>query len=346
MEVEESSSSTGPVPVGEKDSAPRHLAALAQLDSPVSVPIERLLPADSPRLDGENEAHTRVLAESEADLPPILVHRATMRVIDGMHRLCAAALRGQDTIQVQFFDGPTEAVFVLAVEANIAHGLPLSLRDREAAAARILTQFPEWSDRAAAEASGLSARTVSAIRRRTDSGVPRLTARVGRDGRVRPLNNADGRRTAGEFIAANPTASLREIARDAGISLATARDVRARVQRGEDPILPTQRRADPTPVPSRLSRVRDLGSPTRPSFGRMRTILANLQRDPSLRFSESGRALLRWLDSRVNDIEAWNELIEAAPVHTSYLLIEFAQCYAGGWQAAADRLKSRLDAAG
>ncbi|MFC7729983.1 hypothetical protein [Actinomadura keratinilytica] len=69
-------------------------------------------------------------------LPPILVHRRTMRVVDGMHRLRAARLQGRCEIGVRFVDGPDADVFVAAVRANIGHGLPLSLADREAAAAR------------------------------------------------------------------------------------------------------------------------------------------------------------------------------------------------------------------
>src|SRR5262245_43617336 len=72
---------------------------------PEMVPLRQLLPADSPRLVGEDAKHIRVLAESEAVLPPILVHRATMRVVDGMHRVGAARLRGREAIEVRFFDG-------------------------------------------------------------------------------------------------------------------------------------------------------------------------------------------------------------------------------------------------
>ena len=64
-------------------------------EEPVVVPVELLRHADSPRLDGESPDHIRTLAESGSDLPPILVHRETMRVIDGMHRLRAAILNGQ-----------------------------------------------------------------------------------------------------------------------------------------------------------------------------------------------------------------------------------------------------------
>jgi hypothetical protein len=67
---------------------------------PESVPILRLAPADSPRLLGEDAEHVRMLADAGTDLPPILVHRRTPRVIDGMHRLRAAHLRGDTHIAV------------------------------------------------------------------------------------------------------------------------------------------------------------------------------------------------------------------------------------------------------
>jgi len=67
---------------------------------PDLLPVERvavdlLVSSDSPRLVGESVDHIRMLAESGTDLPPILVHRPTMRVIDGMHRLRATTLRGE-----------------------------------------------------------------------------------------------------------------------------------------------------------------------------------------------------------------------------------------------------------
>lgn len=326
------------------EGASRHLVALRKLGPPTRVPIDRVLAADSPRLDGEDEGHARVLAQSGSELPPILVHRATMRVIDGMHRLRAMTLRGEGTIDVQFFDGPEDAVFVLAVEANIAHGLPLSLRDREAAATRMLTEHPRWSDRIIARASGLSAKTVGAIRRLSAAEFPQMNARLGRDGRVRPLDNGDRRQRAGEFIAANPNASLREIARQAGIAPSTARDVRARMLRGDDPILPSQQRKNP---PAVLSVARHHDGPQ--MVGPARTsssILAELRSDPSLRFSDSGRTLLRWLDARTDEIHAWNRLVGPMPDHCSFLLAEFARCSADDWMAAAERLRSRVDATG
>ena len=208
----------------------------------VSVPVLRLRPADSPRLNGEDKAHIARLAETETLLPPILVDKRTMRVIDGMHRLMAASLQGRETIDVVFFDGSEADIFLHAVQENIAHGLPLSQADRRAAAERIIASHPHMSDRAIGHTVGLAAKTVATVRKRSSQGVPQSDARVGRDGKVRPLNSGEGRRRAAELLAQQPEASLRDVARAAGISPATVLDVRKRLERGE-PAVPERRPA-------------------------------------------------------------------------------------------------------
>ena len=139
-------------------------AWLASESPIVQVPVASLVRGDSPRLEGESKAHAAQMVDA-ADMPPIIVHQPTMQVIDGMHRLIAAPRGHQDTIAVRFFDGTTEEAFVLAVAANITHGLPLTRKDRKAAAARILDMFPDWSDRTIAATAGLSHHTVAVIRR-------------------------------------------------------------------------------------------------------------------------------------------------------------------------------------
>src|SRR5262249_27812124 len=145
---------------------------------------------DSPRLEGEDIEHARTLAAIDNELPPILVHRPSMRVIDGMHRLTAAIMRGAETIDVRFFDGSERDAFVLAVQANIRHGRPLSLAHGSAAAERIMPSHPAWSDRAIATAAGLGTRHVADIRRKLeDAGVGEAAKhRMGRDGRLRPVD--------------------------------------------------------------------------------------------------------------------------------------------------------------
>jgi ParB-like chromosome segregation protein Spo0J len=305
-----------------------------------AVPLHTLRPADSPRRLGEDAEHIRVLTESDRALPPILVHQPTMRVIDGMHRLAAARLRGQDTIDVVFFDGNDDDAFVMAVRANITHGLPLSYADREAAVARIVATHSAWSDRAIAEATGLAPRTVAALRGRVTQHPP-SESRIGRDGRVRPLDSTDGRMAASRLIAAHPDASLRELARAAGISPATVRDVRARIERGEDPVPPRRPRADratPRPVG---------GEPAQPDVERLsvqerNAILQSLERDPSLRFAESGNRVLRWLARRLITQEEWGDVAATIPPHSVYVLARLARRCAAEWLAFARALEQRF----
>ncbi|GGL05141.1 hypothetical protein Sme01_64060 [Sphaerisporangium melleum] len=308
--------------------------------------IGSLSPGDSPRLSGEDTEHTRLLAESGEDLPPILVHRATLKVIDGVHRLRAAVLRGEEKIKVRFFDGDEEAAFVMAVEANTAHGLPLSLADREAAAARIVASHPQWSDRAIAAVTGLSAKTVDTIRRSAAPLVPQPLSRIGRDGRVRPLNSAEGRRRACELFTVRPDASLRTVAEQAGISLGTARDVRNRMMRGEDPIPPQQRardeRREPTDAERRLRRVSAAATRTdRPKDPA--TILHLLQRDPSVRFTDSGRTLLRWLNDQTAGVRDWESLSGAMPSHCAFMIADLACAVAEEWLEFAEHVRRRAE---
>ncbi|MHA4950627.1 ParB/RepB/Spo0J family partition protein [Micromonospora sp. SD19] len=279
------------------------------------------------------------------------MHRATMRVVDGAHRLRAAVLRGEETIAVEFFDGDEREVFVAAVRANVGHGLPLTLADREAAAARIIASHPHHSDRAIAEISGLAAKTVAAIRRRSGVGKQQVTARIGRDGRVRPLSSAEARRVASETIARHPQASLRAVARLVGLSPATVRDVRDRLGRGDDPVPPGQRDESRGQPPGRRhtgSERRRPGAENRvgrPGGGAGRdraTLLRNLNRDPSLRFSESGRHVLRWIYSRASGPEGWEQVIERMPSHCAYVVAEVARGCAEEWLAFADRLERRM----
>ncbi|TQL19175.1 ParB-like chromosome segregation protein Spo0J [Streptomyces sp. SLBN-134] len=317
-------------------------AAAPDATAPVPVPISSLLPADSPRLTGESSEHVELLAAAR-DLPPILVQRSTMRVIDGMHRVRAALLRGENTIAVTFFEGDDGEAFLRAVDANLKHGLPLSLADREAAAGRILAKFPQWSDRTVASATGLSHTTVGAIRRRSGLPAAREGGRVGRDGRVRPVDGAAGRRRASEVIAMRPDAPLRAIAREAGVSVGTARDVRERLRAGRDPLPVSQRGTEPRPGPSaggpaEPPRHRAGGSRQAPDW---RSVVGSLSRDPAVRYAQNGRAFVRWVDGHVIEPVEWCELIDAVPPHWHNSMAELARSCAGAWLEFAQELEQR-----
>jgi hypothetical protein len=261
--------------------------------------------ADSPRLGGESAEHAKLLAELDVELPPIVLHQATMRVVDGMHRLTAAKIRGQTTIEATFFEGSEDDAFIEAVRLNMAHGLPLTLADRKAAAVRILRTHAEWSDRMIAGEIGLSPKTVGAIRRSTEE-LPHLTARVGRDGRVR------GPRTPR--------------ARDRADHDATPDAVQSKAAN-----------------PGRSLLTHELGSPTRSGrqgygsdeFKRTYQLLCQ---DPSLRMSETGRFLLRLLSLHLFGVHEREQLLETVPPHRLESVAHLAGECARTWLDFAERV--------
>lgn len=303
----------------------------------VELAINVLLPANSPRLTQVDE-HIQVLSESDVDLPPILVHRDSLRVIDGMHRLRAAERRGQSTIQVRYFDGDERAAFVMSVRLNSTHGLPLTLADRKSAALRVMLYHPEWSDRAIAALVGLSDKTVGAIRRREADSLPQSDTRIGRDNESYPLSSMEGRLRASELFQQNPNATTREVAKLAEISATTAKDVRNRLLRGEDPVPPKQRghRVNPATRPTRL----DVALRRAPVIE-----LSQLRNDPSLRFSESGRTLLRWLAALGVSESEWTAIADSVPSHCAPAIAEMARRRAEDWRSFATAVDRRAQTA-
>lgn len=314
---------------------PWRLTSVSSENRRERVHVSTLVDADSPRAMGEDISHIKLLAALSADLPPILVHRPTMRVIDGMHRLRAAVMRGADSIDVEFVDGTEADAFVLAVQANQAHGLPLSLADRRCAAARIIGYHPEWSNRRIAATTGLAPNTIGAIRRRsTAHNAQAGNCSVGRDGKIRPRDAAARRRCAEDIARADPNASLRDIARAAGVSVGTASNVRSGLSHRkpssgpgiDEPSIPEPRDR----ATARISALR-IPTPTPASID-------SLSQDPSIRFSESGRALLRLLAACMIDSQQLAQIIAGVPPHRRATVAELARACAGRWTQFADSL--------
>lgn len=307
---------------------------------PVRVPVFSVLPGYSPRLAGENPEHIELLATVK-NFPPILVHRRTMRVIDGMHRLRAAQLRGDQTIAVTFFEGDDAAADLCSIETNVKHGLPLSRADREAAAGRVLTLYRQWSDRAVANATGLSPTTVSAIRRRLFSSAEQEASRIGRDGRFRPVDGSAGRERASAIIARKPDASLRNIAADAGVSIGTARDVRARLRDGRSPVLRPPRDTDRKEAPVDGGAVAQRRGPHAAPAIDWPSLRGNLSMDPTVKYVENGRDFVRWADRHVVDPATWGNHIDAVPAHWRKPVAELARSCAEAWLAFAHELEGK-----
>lgn len=297
----------------------------------------------SPRQGGEDEEHVRVLAELKERLPPIVVHGQSMRVVDGIHRVRAAIMRGEEKIKAKIYYGTEDDAFVLAVRMNIAHGLPLTRADRTAAAVRIIGSHSHWSNRMIATYTGLSAGTVGKLRRSTVQNAQSIT-RVGKDGRVRPIDSAAGRLKVGELLAEKPTASIRAIAKEAGVSPSTVHHVRQRIRAGQNPALEPQR-VEKSPAMPRSPDVcppsRAPGKPGSAASVEMGTILANLKGDPSLRFSDVGRSLLQLLDKNRMAIRGSNKISEMVPDHCAGSVAKLARVYARVWTEVAAQLEKR-----
>jgi ParB-like chromosome segregation protein Spo0J len=251
-----------------------------------------------------------------------------------MHRVEAARIRGDETIPVRLINCTDEDAFILAVKANIWHGLPLSRADRMSGAKQIVQWHPDWSDQAIGMATGLSAKTIAGIRRQS-SDDPQLQSgkRLGRDGKRCPIAASEGRRRAAEYLALRPDAPLCEIAREADVALATAQDVRARIRRGVDPIAPRraqsaaageqgagatggsviaagQRSWTPNDTDSPSASLRS-ATPV-PCWSSLSPKLAN---DPSLKYTDAGRAFVGWMVMHVVDEREWRSFVDTIPVH-------------------------------
>jgi ParB-like chromosome segregation protein Spo0J len=286
----------------------------------------------SPRLDGIDLPHAQLLAELADDVPPIVVHRSSMRVVDGMHRWHAALSRGDQFIPVVYFEGSDAEAFLAAIRLNVVHGMPLSAGDRSAAAERILDSHPHWSDRRIASACGVATKSVAMLRQRSTDDRSQVNTRIGRDGRRHPISTVEGRSLAAEIMREHPDASLRAVARQAGISVGTAMDVRRRLVAAVD-TAPTPTRAGAVAATSAEA---EPGAP--PSVSVNRAVLERLINDPSLRYNERGRALLRLVSATLVFMNQSDMVADDLPGHCRDPLRTVAAGCAAGWQDFGHRL--------
>lgn len=366
---------------------PDPMALIDQLPE-VSVPVSSLVSGFHLRQDGTDAAHVRLLADAagSARLPSILVQRCGTRIIDGMHRVEVAKLRGEWIIRARIVDCTDEEALVLAVKSNTLHGLPLTRADRISSAKRILADHADWSDRSVAVITGLSAKAIASLRNSATGETPFYGKRLGRDGKRRPIVPSEGRRRAAEYINAHPEASLREVARETDVSLGTVHDVRERIRRGEDqhgqvPAGPARRAAaqaelaspdGPGPVttepasmgPSMMRAATTGPAPVGPVMtsppvrvihaavaarGAPRVawsaVAAKLAGDPTIRYTEGGRAFLRWMSGHSMQSDEWREFVDAIPQHWLDEVSRIAVSMSEEWRQFADRLGNKMEAA-
>lgn len=287
----------------------------------------------SPRFGGQDLDHVRTLSFRFDDCPPILVERSTSTVIDGVHRVLAAKMLGRDTIGVHYFEGSHEDAFVEAVRANVTHGKPLTLAEREAAAGKLLEMHADWSNRLIGHVCGLSDKTVGRLRK-TTAELPQLSSRVGRDGRHRPVDSRPLRNEIAEALRARPDSNPEELAQLLSTSASTVRDVRNRLQRGDSP----------TPSERGVKAGDQQRSASTKSNGARRAVSAAIEwrDDRAILALPRGTELAEWLDQTKIRASRWASLVDEIPLGRIPQLIEEAQARAVEWSNFATALEARL----
>ena len=278
-----------------------------------------------------NRNHLDAIVMSDGDWPPVVIRRADMTIVDGHYRYMAACQLGHTHIDCVYFDGREDSAFLEALRRNRDHGLPLSFRDREAAAREVMKFHPDWSDRRLGAACGLAPGTVGRIRSAVHGATGQdcqLNIRVGRDGRRRPVDPNESRIRVISALRAQPEASLREIARVARVSPATVRAVRAAsgsVERhapDERPVEDDHRiELVPEPAP-------DICQPL------------GWVPDAAVVSTTEGENFAKWFE-RTNLGEEWRAMLSGIPFSRVYEVADEARRRASAWQEFANSVEAR-----
>jgi ParB-like chromosome segregation protein Spo0J len=301
--------------------------------------ISELELGEGVRTGGLDESHVDLLMESAEAWPPIVVWGEDSLVIDGFHRVEAARRLGRRNVTAVRFMGSAEEAFMESVRRNVNHGLPLTVGDRRRAARRVLTRNPEWSDRRIASLCGLSDKTVGRLRRAV-SGIQVIDRRVGRDGKVRPVQAGQVRDRVRQALEENPNGSLRAIAAVAGASPETVRSVRANLLAREGQSLggdaPASSRRTDGPALSLLT----LLQPSRDEPLATNRDGVDWLTDRALSACGDGWDFARWFAS--NDVtEDWHRFVWTVPLGRVYDVVDEARRRAATWTSFASMLESR-----
>ena len=300
--------------------------------------LDALEVGPSLRREGLDPRHVATLAELDGAWPPIVVRREDRSVVDGQHRVAAARRLGLSTLQVTWFDGSAEDAFVEFVRCNVGHGLPLGLEERRSAVSRILGSHPERSDRSVASLCGVSPKTVARLRDEFARSAPQLVPerRVGRDGRVRPVDPTELRARIAEELTRRPEASLRAIAAAVGSSPETVRSVRGKLQAADRGSVEreTAREREAATIDTEAT---VLGLLTRRAHAGHR-----LEGDQAFSSREGGREFIEWFDnSAVDSTDHWAH-IGSVPRSRIYEVADEARRRATFWSHFADSLEGQV----
>jgi ParB-like chromosome segregation protein Spo0J len=305
-------------------------------DPVVMLAVRRIRFGPARRENGVDVDHVNSLAASGGDWPPILVSFSDHTVIDGVHRLHAARALGVIEIAAVYFYGSPDEAYLAFVQRNARNGLPLTLREREHAARRVLAMDGVWSDRRIGQLCGISPRTVASLRAKTathrdgaTSASPDATQpqqfRIGKDGRRRPVNPRETRERIAAALEKNPRSSLRAIASAVGASPETVRSVRARLF---------------APATAKDAAARCGESASAPTRLRGRPATDELLSDAAFCSSPDGNRFISWF-SATNIGDDWRNHVGSIPLSRVYEIADQARMRAARWDDFANAVEAR-----
>lgn len=298
-------------------------------DRPVRLAVSQISARPFPlRLEPPNLGHVETLAQLNGTWPPLLVLAADRSIIDGQHRFMAAKLLRLSSVDCYLFHGSAETAFLEALRLNSHQGLALTLKEREAAACRVLELHQDWSDRRVGALCGLSPTTVGRLRLAMepcpDVHSDQMDVRVGRDQRARPVDIQAMRRRVTEELRARPYASLREIASVAHCSPETVRSVRkSLVEEGWRTPAPPSEFGDEPP--------RTL--PREPG-----------DMDNAFMSTLEGAAFTRWFETTHVDPDECQRHVTDVPLSRVYEIADAALVRSTAWREFARSLEARVRA--
>lgn len=152
-------------------------------------------------LDADTVAAYATVFGEGGEFPPVVVFRderdGALYLADGFHRVAAARQAGLTEIAAEVRPGGLAGAIEYAEEANLTHGLNLTVRDKRAIFERRLARGHEWatwSNRALAAVLGVSEGTIRNWRTELEKTTAQFCAvapqkRVGADGREYDVRN-------------------------------------------------------------------------------------------------------------------------------------------------------------
>lgn len=162
------------------------------------ITVDRRIQVRVGGLDADTVAAYAAIFAAGGSLPPVVVffddRNGALYLADGFHRVAAAQQAGLAEIAAEVRPGGLAGAVEYAEEANLTHGLNLTMRDKRAILERRIArghEWASWSNVRLAAALGVDEGTIRKWRRAMTSENSEVAPakRVGADGRVYDVTN-------------------------------------------------------------------------------------------------------------------------------------------------------------